>query len=453
MKFLLSIQVGLREILAHKFRSFLTMFGIILGVASLIAMFATIEGTTRGMREHLMASGGVERFSVIVQDVPLGQEDLKLLSPGRTMEDVKAIRADCPLIMDVSPEVNLSEPAVQLQNKSIRPRQIVGGTSSLLNVDNFDIEEGRFISDLDQESYTHVCIIGWPIWDNLGQSRSVNPIGTTIKINDIPFQIIGVFRDYESAFERKLRESGKKEARQKRAEQRRSRVRTPKGGKSSRYAEFRNNLIVIPLSTMQATFKSASLDLGNGMRGPEIRLSALNVKAKDAEDLNLAVEQVRQVLLKVHRGVEDFGFETREDWAEDIESNVQATRRNGVIMSSISLLIGGIGIANIMLASITERVREIGIRMAVGARRIDIFSQILIESSVLGFLGGLIGLMAAFGLLELLNSVADLAYEPIVEGSSLVVSLGFSLLTGILAGIYPAIKASQLHPIQALRYE
>ncbi len=447
----LSIQVGLREILAHKFRSFLTMLGIIMGVASLVAMFATVEGMTRGMREQLTLSGGIERIAVIEQDVPVEQEDMKSLSPGRTLADVRAIRSQCPLIADISPEVRIG-PTLQYLNKSMRTGAS-GVTPAFLNVNNYQVESGRFISDLDNERNNSVCVIGWPVWEQLEQSRQDSPLGRILKINDMPFRIVGIFRDYESEFEKKLRETGRLDAWQKRAKERRS--SGTKGGKGGRhnYWWYRNNLVVIPLATMQSVFMSAALQLPYDEKGSDPHLTWLNLRVTDATKLGEAVQQVKGALLQTHRGIEDFGFDTREDWAENIESSVLAAKLSGGIIASISLIVGGIGIANIMLASITERVREIGIRLAVGARRRDIFSQILIESSVLGFLGGVLGICAAFGVVAFVSAVANLNNEPVIRLTSLVISFAFSVLTGICAGIYPAFKASRLDPIQALRYE
>jgi len=166
-----------------------------------------------------------------------------------------------------------------------------------------------------------------------------------------------------------------------------------------------------------------------------------------------ALQQIRNVLMSTHRGIEDFTFRTQEEWAENINNFIRDARLSGGLIAGISLLVGGIGIMNIMLASISERVREIGIRKSVGASTGDIFIQILVESLVIAVLGGLAGLATSFALVQMLSSFSPTENAPIVTITAMLVAFGFSVLVGILAGLFPAIKAARLNPIQALRYE
>ena len=161
---------------------------------------------------------------------------------------------------------------------------------------------------------------------------------------------------------------------------------------------------------------------------------------------------MRSVVLTTHRGIEDFAFDTRQEWADSIEESVRSTRLSGGIIAGISLLVGGIGITNIMLASITERIREIGVRRAVGAKGRDIFIQIVVESAVIGLIGGLLGLVASAGVMQILVSISPEKNAPVVELNSVLVSFGFAVIIGVLSGLYPAFRASRLDPIEALRY-
>jgi putative ABC transport system permease protein len=177
------------------------------------------------------------------------------------------------------------------------------------------------------------------------------------------------------------------------------------------------------------------------------------MKIASVDRLTEALQQIRNVLMSTHRGIEDFTFRTQEEWAEQIDTFVRNARLSGGLIAGISLLVGGIGIMNIMLASISERVREIGIRKSVGASTGDIFIQILSESVVIAILGGLAGLAASFALVHLLGDLSPTKNAPVVTPLALAVAFGFSVLVGVLAGIFPAVKAARLNPIQALRYE
>ncbi|MEO8425710.1 MAG: FtsX-like permease family protein, partial [Verrucomicrobiota bacterium] len=213
----------------------------------------------------------------------------------------------------------------------------------------------------------------------------------------------------------------------------------------------KNNTIYIPLNTMWIKFRSAGGGGTNTFADP--RLSVLNVKVADIDLLEPALQQARNVMMHTHKGIEDFSFQTQENWSEQITTSIRNARMSGGFISAISLLVGGIGIMNIMLASITERIREIGIRKAIGATYADIFIQILVESVVIAVIGGVAGLAASFGLVNLLTVISPTENTPIITLNAMVLAFLFSACVGVLAGIIPAFKAAKLDPIQALRYE
>jgi putative ABC transport system permease protein len=467
-QFGITILTGLREIWSHKFRSLLTMLGIILGVSSLVAMSALVKGMENGAKEALIAIGGIEKVRVEPQDIPIEQRHLTDQAVGITINDVYALQDSAPLVTRFSPEMRLSA-SLSANGQSFRPWLCSGVWPVALEMSEHVIAHGRMFNELDDEMARSVCVIGTATRDELWGSpekvgHEIIPIGETIFINHVPFTIIGMFEHYESQQERKARELTKTQAAQKEKEQPGG-LKRDRGYGRRRGGSFvfylKNATVYIPLNTMWMKFRSGISLTGYGSTpasGPggatgDPRLSSLELKVASADRLPESLQQIRNVLWSTHRGIEDFTFRTQEDWAEQIRTFIRNARLSGGLIAGISLLVGGIGIMNIMLASISERVREIGIRKSVGAATADIFIQILVEAMVIALLGGLAGLVVSFGLVQLISSFSPSENAPVITGTAMLVAFGFSALVGMLAGIFPAIKAARLNPIQALRYE
>src|SRR5690606_20561872 len=205
---------------------------------------------------------------------------------------------------------------------------------------------------------------------------------------------------------------------------------------------LKNNTVYIPLNTMLLNFQAGT----NAVSAANARLSSLQMKVSDIDYLEKALQQVRNVMMMTHQGLEDFAFRTDEDWATEINRTISDARMSGGIIAAISLIVGGIGIANIMLASISERVREIGIRKSIGATTGDIFVQILVESMVLAMLGGLLGLGTSYGLTQLIGHYAPSDNAPVITVAAMFFAFAASVAVGVVAGMWPAMKASKLHP-------
>jgi len=411
MKTLHGIFNGLRQIWAHKIRSALTILGIVLGVAATVAMIGLIQGMFSGWRQWIVMQGGIEKVAILKQTPPDAQKHLASLSPGRTLRDAEAIRQNCPLATHVSPELDVPDPVIERNGKKYKCT-VQGATRDILVINAHELGRGRFLADLDVERFQRTAIIGTAVVKELFRAEE-DPIGQQIKIRGLPFTVVGVLAHYEI----------------------RSRKRN--------IADWKNKIALIPVTTALKCFT------GND------QLTWLNVRVADAAYLEDLEGQLTRTLLQTHRGIEDFKIDTKEEMLARFASVQQSYMFTLGGIAAISLLVGGIGIMNVMLASLNERIREIGIRKAVGARNYDLFIQFLCEAVTLAVLGGVLGVVTGASVVYALQTAAVLGGSgaPQFSLSAVAIGFAFSVAVGIVAGIYPAVRAARLDPIVALRYE
>ena len=403
-----TLKISLRALRINKMRSALTMLGIIIGVGAVIAMLAVGTGASERISQQL-ASIGSNLIIILPGSTTSGGLRMGMGSqPTLTKDDADAIIRECSAVKDAAPVLNGAAQIVYgNQNWSTG---VFGTTPGMLSIRDWPLSSGRPFTEQDVRSATKVCLLGQTVVDNL--FGSIDPIGQIIRIKKIPFTVIGV-----------LAVKGQ----------------SPQG-------QDQDDTIYIPVTTAQKKI------FGTAFPG---MVRTIMVQGRSTEDLGLAEKQITELLRQRHR----IGPKKDDDFTvRNLTQMMQAAEQSTKVMTlllgaiaSVSLLVGGIGIMNIMLVSVTERTREIGIRMAVGAKTWDIRLQFIIEALILSLSGGIIGIIAGISGSKIISVVAG--WSTIVSLSSIFLAFGFSGLVGIFFGFYPAYKASLLSPIDALRYE
>lgn len=403
------IKTALRSLLGNRTRSILTMLGIIIGVGAVITMVAIGRGAAQQVEGFVSGFGA---NLIIVMPAPpnsTGARGAAGTGDSLTLEDSNALASETFSVERTAPEVNSA--AQVIYGNSNWSTSILGSTPDILPVRTQEIESGACFTDQDVRSAAKVCVLGKTVATELfGYS---DPVDATIRIRSIPFRVVGVMK--------------------------------AKGANS--WGQDQDDFILVPVTTAQRRL------VRFGTRVDSVR--RINVQAKNREVLDAAKEEVSALLRQRHKltdGVEN-DFQIR-DLTQALENAASTANVMSLLLgavASISLLVGGIGIMNIMLVSVSERTREIGIRMAVGARPSNVRVQFLTEAVVLSLLGGAIGISGGIGISKVITEF--FSWPTIISVQSIVVAAGFSALVGVMFGFWPAWKASNLDPIDALRTE
>jgi putative ABC transport system permease protein len=406
MRFRSILKIAIRSLSRNKMRSFLTMLGMIIGVAAVIAMLAVGQGA-RDMINAQIAALGTNVLLIFPGAFTSGGVRMEAGSSSRlTEDDIAAIKKTCPAVKYASPLARTTQ-QVKAGNQNWRT-SINGAYAEYLDIRDWSLQDGINYTDVDERSANKVCIIGKTVVDNLFGAEA-NTVGQTVRIRNLPFKVVGV-----------LSEKGQ-----------------------NAMGQDQDDIIFAPFSTVQK--KLMGITYAN----------SLVASAASEAQIEEARQEINQTLTSRRKGSSgdgaDFTIRTQTDIGNAAE---QTSKTLSVLLASIacvSLIVGGIGIMNIMLVSVTERTREIGIRMAVGARGNDVLLQFLVEALVMSFTGGIIGIMAGAGFSILISKVQG--WPVTVSLFSILLGFSFSAAIGVFFGWYPARKAASLKPIDALRYE
>lgn len=399
-------KIALRALANNKLRAFLTMLGIIIGVASVIAMLAIGQGSKKSIQQQISEMGsnmimihpGAEMRGGVRQD-PSAMQTLKL-------ENYEKLSEECTYLSGISPNVSSSGQLVAGANNY--PSSVSGVSMDYLTIRQLTVEQGEMFTENDIRTAAKVCVIGKTIVDNLFPDGS-DPIGKVIRCNQIPFRVIGVLKS--------------------------------KGYNSMGMDQ--DDVVLAPYSTVMKRLLAQTY------------LSGIFASALTEDMTDEAVDEITTILRREHKLKEtdddDFTIRTQQELSSMLNTTTDLMTTLLACIASISLVVGGIGIMNIMYVSVTERTREIGLRMSVGARGVDILSQFLIEAILISITGGLIGVIIGCGASFMIKTIAH--WPVFIQPWSVLLSFLVCTVTGVFFGWYPAKKAADLDPIDALRYE
>ena len=399
-------KIALRALANNKLRAFLTMLGIIIGVASVIAMLAIGQGSKRSIQQQISEMGsnmimihpGAEMRGGVRQD-PSAMQTLKL-------ENYEKLSEEGTYLSGISPNVSSSGQLVAGSNNY--PSSVSGVSIDYLNIRQLSVEQGEMFSENDIRTAAKVCVIGKTIVDNLFPDGS-DPIGKVIRCNQIPMRVVGVLKS--------------------------------KGYNSM--GQDQDDVVLAPYTTVMKRLLAQTY------------LGGIFASALTEDMTEEAVEEITSILRREHKlkatDDDDFTIRTQQELSSMLNTTTDLMTTLLACIAGISLVVGGIGIMNIMYVSVTERTREIGLRMSVGARGVDILSQFLIEAILISITGGVIGVIIGCGASFMIKSIAH--WPVFIQPWSVLLSFAVCTITGVFFGWYPAKKAADLDPIDAIRYE
>jgi len=406
-----SVVDGVVDINSHRARSVLQVIGIVLGVASVVAASVLNNGGKKQMTEFFDRTGGIRKMRIDNKQITEAvQTAAQKHSKGLSYDDALALQRDAKLLELVEPTLQRNEvvrgPGYE---KSL---DIWGATFAYEFMYDFHAAEGRFISNDDLERSNKVVVLGATRREQIFGARPA--LGQTLNIGGTSYTVVGVMEKKEFYF----------------------------NSANDNALEWMNRCMFVPVTTL--------LNRMSGDRRAQ-KVAFMNVQIRDVKDSDKAMEEVATILRRTHGGVTDFEIYNRAQRMEQMQQQGRIYDVTFLVCGTISLLVGGIVIMNILLASFNERVREIGTRKALGATGLNIMAQFIVESVVVTIMGGLLGVVLGAGFTKV---ISDLIQQPVVfTPMTVILGLTFSVVVGIFFGFYPAIKAARLNPIQALRYE